>query len=248
MKRSLWQQFLNTTACPGWTCPACRTGSIALVQKSLKAEETIASKNARKDDDWDPEWLRYTFTAWAECRHPPCKQKFAIAGTGGVGQEYDEEGVTEWREYFAPLACHPMPDIIDLPPKCPEEVSNEVRSAFALFWAHPEACAGRIRVALEGLMTHLGVPKERTAKTGKVVHIDLHDRIDIFSLTDAGTGTQLMALKWLGNAGSHGRRVSRSDLLDAFEIMEHALVEIIDGRAAKVAALAKKLTAKHSKK
>jgi hypothetical protein len=165
-----------------------------------------------------------------------------------VGQECDEEGQTEWQEYFSPLACHPMPDIIEVPAKCPNEVSNELRSAFALFWAHPEACAGRIRVALEGLMTHLGVPKERTAKTGKVIHIDLHDRIDIFSLTDAGTGTQLMALKWLGNAGSHGRTVSRSDLLDAFEIMEHALIEIIEGRAAKVAELAKKLTAKHSKK
>lgn len=54
-----------------------------------------------------------------------------------------------------------------------------------------------------------------------------------------------MALKWLGNAGSHDRTVSKSDLLDAFEILEHALAEIIDRRSAKVAELAKKLAKKH---
>jgi hypothetical protein len=209
----------------------------------------VTSKNAHSHDDWDPEWMSFTFSAWAECRHAPCKQGFAILGTGGVGQEYDEDGSTQWEEYFSPLACHPMPSIIGIPPKCPPEVRSELESAFALFWAHPEACAGRIRVALEGLMTHLGVPKERTdEKSEKVFGIDLHGRIDIFSQTDAGIGTQLMALKWLGNAGSHGREVSKSDLLDAFEIMEHALVEIIEKRASKVAALAKNLIEKHSKK
>jgi hypothetical protein len=37
-----------------------------------------------------------------------------------------------------------------------------------------------------------------------------------------------MALKWLGNTGTHTSAVTRDDLLDAFEILDHALVELID--------------------
>lgn len=54
-----------------------------------------------------------------------------------------------------------------------------------------------------------------------------------------------MALKWIGNTGSHGSYMSTNDLLDSFEIMEHALAEIIGGHSARVAAIAKKLTKKH---
>ena len=67
-------------------------------------------------------------------------------------------------------------------------------------------------------------------------------------MSNAVTGPHLMALKWRGNAGSHGSKVSRIDLLDAFEIMEHSLVEILDKRSAKVAALAEKMTKKHAPK
>jgi hypothetical protein len=54
-----------------------------------------------------------------------------------------------------------------------------------------------------------------------------------------------MALKWLGNTGAHEGSISDADLLDAFEIFEHALAEIVDKRSANLAALAKKLTKKH---
>jgi len=40
----------------------------------------------------------------------------------------------------------------------------------------------------------------------------------------------------------------KKDLLDAFEILEYALEEIVDMRAERVAELAKKLQDKHSNK
>ncbi|MGB9151341.1 MAG: DUF4145 domain-containing protein, partial [Burkholderiales bacterium] len=143
--------------------------------------------------------------------------------------------------------CLPMPDMIDIPSKCPEEVKAERRESFALFWSNRAACAGRIRLALESLMNHLGVPKRKKEKNGKYSDLSLHARIDAFAKTKSTFGPQLMALKWLGNAGSHSSEVSQADLLDAFEIMEHSLLEIIDKRSAKVAALAKKLTKKHGR-
>jgi hypothetical protein len=249
MKRSLWKQTIFDTLVPPWPCPICRKGTIALVPKSLIHEETIESKQAHRDEDWDPDWIRYTLTAWGECGHPSCKQRFAIAGDGGVAPEYGDEGEMEWGDYFLPRVCHPMPEIFDVPAKCPPEAGEELRAAFALFWSQQASCAGRIRVALECLMNSLGVPKRRKDKTGKYFDLSLHTRIDEFAKKEPTIGPQLMALKWLGNAGSHtNREVSKDDLLDAFEIMEHALAEIIEKRSAKVAALAKKLTLKHGHK
>jgi len=218
---------------------------VALGPKSLVFHETTGSKRARKDEDWDFEWIAYTFTAWGECQHPSCKQQFVISGTGGIEPEYDHQGDIAWESYFSPLFCHPMPDIIELPAKCPTEVKEELRAAFSIFWLHRAACAGRIRVALEYLMNHLGIPKQEKGKSGKYSDLTLHARLDAFAKNEPAIGSQLMALKWLGNTGTHVREVSKDDLMDAFEILEHALVEIIDGRSARVAALAEEITKKH---
>jgi hypothetical protein len=211
-------------------------------------EEMAESRRWRTDENWDPDWIQYTFTVWGECRQPSCKQRFAISGTGGVGPEYNDNGEMEWDDYFLPAACNPMPMIIELPKKCPDEVQRELLCAFSLFWAQREACAGRIRVALELLMDHVGVPRKKADAQGNSRLLDLHARIDLYSSSASEAGAQLMALKWLGNAGSHGEKVSETDLLDAFEILEHTLVEIIDKRSENVMLLAKKLTQKHSKK
>jgi hypothetical protein len=246
MKRSLWKQNLTKNWCPAWPCPICRKESIKLVPKSLIYKETVNSKRAYNHEAWDPEWIEYTFTAWAECKHQSCKQQFAIAGVGGVSPEQTEDGF-EWEDYFAPRICQPMPDMLDFPTKCPDDIKEELRASFGVFWSHQAACAGRIRVSVECLMNHLGIPKRKKDKNGKYFDLSLHARIDGFAKTEPNVGPHLMALKWLGNAGSHNGEVRKDDLLDAFEIMEHALVEIIDKRSAKVAALAKKLTKKHSR-
>jgi hypothetical protein len=218
-----------------------------LLVKTLVSHETAESKSARQSDDWNPDWINYNFTAWAQCSNQTCKQSFAIGGEGGVGPDYGPEGDIEWQDYFAPLFCRPMPDIIGLPEKCPLEVQTELRSAFSIFWLQKAGCAGRIRVALEYLMNHLGVPKRKRDKAGKYFDLTLHARIDAYAKSEPDIGAQLIALKWLGNTGSHYSDVKASDLLDAFEILEHALAEIVGGRSKRIALLAKKLTRKHGR-
>lgn len=97
-------------------------------------------------------------------------------------------------------------------------------------------------------MNHVGIPKRKKGTNGKFFDLTLHARIEAFVKKEPAIGPQLMALKWLGNTGSHDSNVSTNDLLDAFEILEHSLREIIGGHSAKVAALAKKLTKKHANK
>ncbi|MFH0958825.1 MAG: hypothetical protein V1897_09000, partial [Pseudomonadota bacterium] len=157
MKRSLWTRTLSNALCPPWPCPICRSGIVSLVQESLTHRETVKSIRTHGHENWDPDWIEYTFTAWCECQNPTCRQAFAIAGTGGVRQNYEPDG-GEWEDYFSPMMCLPMPEMIDLPAKCPQYVQDELRAAYALFWPNQSACAGRIRVALEYLMDHVGIP------------------------------------------------------------------------------------------
>lgn len=248
MNRHLWTQELSKGYCPQWPCPICRKGTTALVKDSLIYNETVQSARSRNAEEFSPEWVEFVFTAWARCTYPSCHQQFAISGSGGVAPQWVSEDDWEYEEYFAPKACHPMPDMFDLPAKCPDDVLSELRSAFALFWSHKPACASRIRVALEYLMDHLGIPKKKKGSNKKFFDLTLHARIDAYATKDPTIGSQLMALKWIGNTGSHDSAVSAGDLLDAFEILEHALREIIGGHSAKVAALAKKLTKKHRRK
>lgn len=248
MNRYIWTQEFTEHSCPPWPCSVCDKGTLTLIKNSLISKETVESVRSHGHEDFDFDWIAYVFTAWAQCTHPSCKQEFAIAGIGGVAPQYLSEEEWGYDDYFTPRFCNPMPDIFKFPSKCPEDVKNELSAAFSLFWSNRAACAGRLRVSLEYLMNHIGIPKRKKGTNGKFSELTLHARIDAFAKSEPAIGSQLMALKWIGNTGSHDTFVSQYDLLDSFEIMEHALAEIIGGHSARVAALAKKLTKKHGSK
>jgi hypothetical protein len=219
-----------------------------MVRKSLIFKETKRSKRAQDLEDWCPEDTEYAFTAWLKCDQSSCGQEVAVVGRGGLEPDQDPDGGITWSPFFSPRYCYPMPNVIEIPKKCPNEVGRELQASFALSLADAGAAAGRLRVALERLMDALGVQKRRKDKGGKVIDLSLHHRIELLQKRDPVTGAQLMALKWLGNVGTHEGAVSRKELLDAFEILEHSLAELIDRRTEKVAALAKELTKKHAKR
>jgi hypothetical protein len=211
----------------------------------------VASTRSHNDDGFDADWIDYVFTAWAGCENSKCKEEFAISGRGGVAPEYvsggDGDGEWDYFDYFDPLLIQPPLELFPIPTKWPAQVAKELRAAFALYWMNGAACAGRVRVALEHLMNHLGIPKRKKNPKGGMYDLSLHTRIEAFATKEPALGKQLMALKWLGNTGSHDQNVTKEDLLDGFEILEHTLREILDKPSAAVAALAKKLTKKHKK-
>lgn len=246
MKRELWNQCLQINYSPPWPCPTCAKGFLALVPESLTYKETSNSKRDHSDTDWDPEWIRYVFTAWLKCNIEHCGEDVVVSGTGEESSGYPEED-TAWSPKFTPKFCLPMPDIFEIPRKCPKKVKDELRKAFAVFWSDHAASSAHIRISMERLMDHLKIAATKKEKN-KTKKLDLHKRIEIFQKTDAIIGSQLMALKWLGNTSAHEGEVSREDVLDAFEILEHSLYELIERRSEKVANMAGNLTHKHDPK
>jgi len=214
---------------------------------SLTYAETVGSLRWHNQDGWGPEHIEFTFSAWADCSNERCKEKFSIVGNGGIEQEYsgDDDGSTKWVNEFYPRWMHPTLQMIDIPRRCPQLVSNALHDAFALYWSQPDACAGRIRVALEALLSHLGIPEQEVNNGGATSTLSLHRRIELFKAQNDAVGGQFMALKWLGNTGSHGTSVTKGDILDGLELLEHSLVEVLEKRSEKMSALAKKLLDKH---
>lgn len=244
MNRQLWFTSISETSCPPWTCPTCKAGTLRMRQGSLIYCETRESLKSRSEESWGPEYVAFTFTAWLDCSYDMCKEKIAVTGTGGIEPEFiAEDSSWDFVPNFYPKWFEPPLRMIETPARCPVIVSCALNDAFALYWSQPEACAGRIRVALEELLNHLGIP---VSKVDKSKQLGLHQRIDLFSAQNALVGAQLMALKWLGNTGAHGNGVTQSDIIDGLELLEHCLVEVLEKRSSKMVALAKKLTDKHN--
>jgi hypothetical protein len=163
-----------------------------------------------------------------------------------VEAEFEPEaGGTAWVEYFKPLCMYPMPDVLQIPQRCPKDVAKSLRSSFTLMWVDPQSSANHIRSALEELLDHLGVQHRKKRRDGKFAELSLHARIEIFSKTNPVSGAHLMALKWIGNTGSHGGNVYTDEILDAYEVLEHVLQDIVEQRTKRVNELAKKMTRRH---
>lgn len=245
MDKQLWNRPFHKDACPPWPCPVCNSGVLILMPEALREHATIESMRGHNEDWWGPENVVLSFTAWAECSNKKCAEEFAISGTGFVDQVPigDDMQQSEYVDFFTPRHVQPALHLCTLPTNCPDEVRLALEAAFGLYWQSKPATAGRIRVALERLLDHLGIPSKNS--TGKTIALGI--RIDQFSKSDPINGAYLMALKWLGNVGSHTTEVDTNDLLDAFEVFEHVLAELIGHRSAAVANLAAQLTVKYKK-
>jgi hypothetical protein len=175
-----------------------------------------------------------------------------VLGKAGHEPDFDpEEHQETWTDYYAPLAMWPMPDVFKIPHECPSDVATDLRASFALIWSDRNAAAGRLRAAVEQLLTGLAIARYRTergkaGKRGRHIRLSLHRRLELLERRAPTMAKNLMGVKWLGNTGTHETKpVTIDDLLAAYAITSHALDELVGKRTKKIAASAKKLTKKH---
>ena len=96
-----------------------------------------------------------------------------------------------------------------------------------------------MRTSLERALDEKGVKKYN--KTGRRVSLPLAQRITLFEKEHGTEFSDIFtALRHVGNLGTHAK-VSRTALLNAYELYEHALSEIFGNKKRKLAAMSKKL-------
>lgn len=248
MERTLYKLTFTKDRSPDWKCPTCRVGLLRIVPKSFFHEETTESKRAKAHEAWDPDWIRYVFTALLRCTNDQCEDKVGVCGEGSVAIDLIETTSGEpeqvYADFFRAKFFEPPLRFFDVPDKCPETVVEPLVESFRLAFSSPSSAANHVRRALEALLTELHV-KRYITKSGKRTFLSLHTRIGLLPGKFAEQKDMLLALKWLGNAGSHSSAdVTLDDVMDAYELIQHVLEEVYASKTKKLKALAKKVNKK----
>lgn len=254
MKRDLWATAFAETAIPNFPCPQCATGVLRLIKEGLREEGPPESNM----EPWELNWRSSRFTAFLRCTQSECGEYVAVSGGFEVYEEYIEEGHA-WGpgRLLRPELFFPAPPIITIPVNTPNAIKMPLLKSFQLFWVDPASSANKIRSSLEALLTKFRVPRYTKRKGKRRQRLTLHDRIKHYELklskTQKGTGSPaveklLNALRFVGNVGSHQEVLERDVLLDAFEIYEHILEELIGKRPEAIQALAAALIASRGRR
>lgn len=147
----------------------------------------------------------------------------------------------------------PSLPIIQIPPTCDKGISEELRCAFDVFWIDAAACLNHIRQATELILTMLKVPRTTLATrrpgatSARRVDLSLHSRIDKLKSARpklADLCERLMAVKHLGNAGSHPGEVTREDVFDGFDIMERILDDLYSNNDSNLAKIVREINSR----
>lgn len=236
VERSLYAVSFDTL--PDWPCPTCGKGHLKSNKDSLLNKETGPSKTAQDDPSWDPEWIERRFAGILECNFENCGELVAILGNKYVQEQHEQDAYGQWSqtygEVFRPLALLPAPLPIRPASDTPDLVKAALREAAGLIWQSAEGAANQVRQAVEHLMDEHGVTK---SAPGAFKTLD--SRIKEFELKDPKNAEILLAVKWLGNSGSHAGGLTRDDVFDAFDMVELVLNNLYDTTTADIMAKVK---------
>jgi Domain of unknown function (DUF4145) len=235
---------------PSWQCPTCQSGSLVLDTDSLSLKETGLSIDGRDEPAWEPEWITERFSGLLVCQNADCGDVSVIGGIVHYEEDHDWESQTQnWAKEFEPLFIYPSPKIFAVSSKCPEIVADELQKAFTLIWYDTSSSANSLRIAIEAMLNDKKIPRTTINAKHKRCDLSLHSRIEKFKKADSASADLLMAIKWLGNSGSHAPHstMERVELLRGFEIFEHVIELVYEQSTKRLTKIAKSITARKGK-
>lgn len=238
MERNMWGEVWGLDNIPRMPCPRCANGRLWYMEDSRRIEEPFYSKEFFKSEEWEPGMDDERFVLFLKCDDATCGEYVTVSGDTSVAEDCDGEGMPMLVSVLRPRCLFPAPSMIALGP-LPEPVARELRRAFALFWTDLDSAANRLRVSVERLLDHLGVPTA-SINGGR---LSLYERISAFSATNLEHSDSLTAMRHIGNLGSHGTGVVREAFLDALEVFEECLEDLVGQRRQRLAAIKARLIA-----
>ncbi|HBV1378405.1 TPA: DUF4145 domain-containing protein [Klebsiella pneumoniae] len=226
-----------------WPCPECGQKTLQIIPESFVLNDTYDTIKHRSEDWFEPDMHRSIFSCMARCSRTQCGEVVACSGDSGWEQQGWDDGSSDYGYYqwYHPKTFFPPLHPFELPAKCPEEITEPLQASFSIFLMQPGAAANLIRISVERMLTAMGVD-EKNEKGKRIV---LHTRLGMLPALYELFKGPLMAIKFLGNAGSHSYdKVKIKDIEDAFEIMEYVVSDLFSGRRESVEVLTKRLSDK----
>lgn len=224
---SNWEDTFLKNQTTSWKCPTCKEGYLECKEDLMNSFETSQSKLMQRELSFPPEEMRIRFSGFLSCNNSKCEDKIAVVGRKQIeakvlyqmdGTPYEEYSATFIPEYFKPAIM-----FFRIPEQCPEEITLQVKKAFSSYWNDISSSANKIRKALELIMDEKGIQKAK-----------LDHRIKNFGKKEPEISKSLMALKWVGNIGSHTGTIQKKDILKTFQVLHFALVKLYDDKEKKI--------------
>ena len=240
--RKLWTSFSFTkNTFPTLQCPTCTQGILEIKPKTLSESSDKYSEQGCVLDNWENEFWTGRFCCLLKCLNSECKDTVTVVGIAEI--HIDDEG-DFFNKYF-PKSFFPPLYIFNIPETCPEDVAEELRAAFALFWSDLAGAINHLRKCVELILTHLKIPRKKLNKKRKYTYINLHNRIEVYENKNPELAARLKAVKWLGNVGSHSADVSACDFFDACDLIEDFILAHFEKHADRIRAILKKVNRKY---
>jgi hypothetical protein len=227
-----------------WMCPTCEKGNLIIDDKSLESKETNQSKKWRaEEDDWEPEYIQEIFNVRAVCSNKSCNENIFIIGNGRMSWEQtNRQTEPDLVEHYYPKYFNPPINLFSIAYEVPSDVEEEIKNSFALFWADKSACGNAIRKSVECICDDKKINKNRIVR-GKRKPRSLDERIKELGIKNSDAAELLLAIKWLGNHGSHGH-LDIEDIFDAYELLIHALDKLYINKEKRLKSLSKRIIKK----
>ena len=214
---------------PTAVCPTCRAGT--LPYKAVTALEDPTAASWHGHERWEPDMIYGTFHGDLQCTNPACGQFVVITGTYRVVMNNGEPAYGDYGDLFQVKWFDPPLTLLDVPPSAPQAVKDAVSAAARIVWVDPSAAANRLRTAVERILDDKRVKKTFIDKHGKRQRSSAHRRIEAFTPTNKTAGDAMMAVKWVGNEGTHDSELSITDVLDGAGMLQVAVTAVYDEAA-----------------
>lgn len=213
---------------PALLCPSCQ---LAVLEPTIYEVESLSSITGRVGNPLGVGWQSGFFHGTLACSRTPCRNVYVVAGEWSKAPE-DPGSLNDDPSLAGLEVRHILPPLplIDFPDSVPPAIQGLVESASAVMLSDPSAAATRIRSAIECLLDEQRIRK--TSPKKRSVRLPAHDRILLFKRVNPAAADLLMAMKWIGNIGTHeSSPLPLSVVLDGTELFARAIILIYDREA-----------------
>lgn len=228
------RDWIPVEAWPSIPCSVCGVGVIELspdptgkANGSLHLVESAESSRDRDHPGWEPTWIWGKFHAVLTCTRRACAEIAIATGEYRVRDRVTQPAepfMDRWttgdlyEEFVLLRHLDPPARLLTAPEETPDRTKQYIEEAAALIWLSPDAAANTLRRAVEALLDAHGVPNAEPSGKPK----SAHKRIEWFAATNRKVADVLLAVKWVGNDGSHVPDDPAEGSLDAAVCIEAA--------------------------
>jgi Domain of unknown function (DUF4145) len=224
---------------PDLTCPTCAVGHLEIgAVNTVRSAESVRMEN-EYPEDFEPEWYVGHFSGVLTCTLGKCHERLIVVGDWKTDELPGQIG--GYANFLHLRYVYPRLPIVKCPAGTPDSVRAATEYASEIIWADPSGAANRLRTAIEELLTERKVKRFTINRQGRRERLKTHQRIELYKKARGTAGDILMAVKWIGNQGSHEQGLTVVDVMHGADLLTFALQEIYDRTRIDLAAKATRI-------